>query len=509
MTGGESIDRRTVARGASMAMLSRTGALIEAVAQPLYIWLFGLAAYGIFVTLWAAMNLVSKFVDFSMTSALQRLVPGEADEARVHAVLRVALLVGLLPALGVAVAVQWRAAAIAAFISAQAGYPLDAPVVALFAWALPLWTFVEVATSAIRAKGAFGPEIRLRIFWEQVLRIAFALLFFVLGSANGLILAYLGSLSITALISVRLLGRHYRLRRLLTAPAARAPLGPTIAVGIALLPPNLARRLLIDAPPILLATLLPAGGAVAAGLFEVARKISTIPHIVRQGFQYVLAPLASAQSRIDRAMLGPLYRFSTRLSAALVLPLGGFVACAGTDILSVYRPETIVALPALQMLVAGRVVEAIVGPAGAVVEMIGHRLLPLLNSVLGIGVWLALAVWLIPHSGVLGMAVAVSAGTVIMAWAGSFELYLSDGLRIWDRWLARCLGIGIGGLLAMLAILAVLAGPVRFAALAMVWLAASWLAMRYGLAPDDRTALGGVGARLRLARGLGDGGGAD
>lgn len=499
MNNGDNIDRRTVARGAWLAMLSRTGALIEAIAQPLYIWLFGLAAYGIFVTLWAAMNLVSKLIDLSMTSALQRLVPGETDEARVHAVLRVALLVALLPSLAIAIAMQWWAGPFADFIGTQAGYRLDARVVALFAWALPLWTFVEMATSAIRAKGAFGPEIRLRIFWEQVLRIAFALIFFTLGQANGLILAYLASLSLTAAISVRLLARHYRLRLVLTAPSALAPLLPTIGTGIALLPPNLARRLLIDAPPILLATLLPAGGAVAAGLFEVARKISTVPHIVRQAFQYVLAPLASAQSRIDRTMLGPLYRFSTRLSTALVLPLGGFIACAGADILSVYRPETIAALPALQILVAGRVFEAIVGPAGAVVEMIGHRLLPLLNSALGVGLWLLLALPLTPHWGLLAMAAAVSAGTVVMAWAGSFELYLSDGLKIWDRWIARCIAVGAGGLLAMLATIALLAGPARFAALVAIWLGTSWLAVRHGLPREDREALGGTGAKLRLA----------
>ena len=51
----------------------------------------------------------------------------------------------------------------------------------MFAWALPLWTFIEIATSAARARRAFGPEIRLRIFWEQIARILFAVGFFLLG----------------------------------------------------------------------------------------------------------------------------------------------------------------------------------------------------------------------------------------------------------------------------------------------------------------------------------------
>jgi hypothetical protein len=58
-------------------------------------------------------------------------------------------------------------------------------------------------------------------------------------------------------------------------------------------PATIGRRLLFDAPPLVLNLML-AGtrGAVAAGLFEIARKISTVPLIVRQAFAYVMAPLS-------------------------------------------------------------------------------------------------------------------------------------------------------------------------------------------------------------------------
>jgi hypothetical protein len=67
-----------------------------------------------------------------------------------------------------------------------------------------------------------------------------------------------------------------------------------------------------------------ARGASAAGLFEIARKLSTVPYIVRQSFQYVLAPLSSAQAHADRSAVGPLYHFASRVSTALVVPLAGF-----------------------------------------------------------------------------------------------------------------------------------------------------------------------------------------
>ncbi|HEX9932872.1 MAG TPA: polysaccharide biosynthesis protein, partial [Allosphingosinicella sp.] len=419
------VTRDEVARGAGLAGLARMGALIEAVAQPLYTWLFGLATYGLYVALWAAVNLLANIIDLSMTAALQRIVPTEQADERVHGAVKLALLVSVLPAAAAAAAIALHAEAIAALFSAAPEDRAFLPrAIAFFAWALPLWTFVEVATSAARARRAFGPEIRLRIFWEQVARIGFALGFFALAFGGiGLVLAHLCSLALTALLSVRLLARYYDLRLLVRAPIPADLARNVLLSGVALLPSNLSRRLLIDAPPLVLNVMLPgARGASAAGLFEIARKISTVPHIVRQAFQYVLGPLSSAQASADRAQIAPLYRFASRVSTALVVPLGGLLVFAGADILSVYRPEVREALPLLWILVAARVLEAIVGPAATIVEMTGHRVLPLVNSFAAVALWAVLALLLTPGGGAFGMAIAVATATLVGAWAAMIEL---------------------------------------------------------------------------------------
>jgi len=248
------VTRGEVARGAGLAGLSRMGALIEALAQPLYIWLFGLATYGIYVVLWGAVSLTANLVHLSMPLALQRVVPKE-EEAGAHGAVKLALLIALVPSTLIALIVTLNAGAIASIFSAA---PDDAPhlplAVAIFVWALPLWTFIEVATAAARARRAFGPEIRLRIFWEQIARILFALGFFALGAGSlGLMAAHLCSLAITALLCVPLLGRYYDLRLLIRAPLPRpgaqspplrrrpAPLEPR--------PPSADRRAAIGAQP--------------------------------------------------------------------------------------------------------------------------------------------------------------------------------------------------------------------------------------------------------------------
>ncbi|MEA3045193.1 MAG: hypothetical protein QOH47_3031 [Sphingomonadales bacterium] len=494
------VTRGEVARGAGLAGLSRMGALIEALAQPLYTWLFGIATYGIYVVLWGAVSLATNLVHLSMPLALQRVVPKEEDAAA-HGAVKLALLIALAPSTLIATAVSLNASAVASIFSAA---PEDAPhipqAVAMFVWALPLWTFIEVATSAARARRAFGPEIRLRIFWEQIARILFALGFFALGAGSvGLMAAHLCSLAITALLCVRLLGRYYDLKLLVRAPLPPGLARNLILSGVGLLPSNLARRALIDAPPVVLNLILPgARGASAAALFEIARKISTVPLIVRQAFQYVLGPLSSAQAHADRAEVAPLYHFASRVSTALVVPLAGLLVFAGVDILSLYRPEARAALPLLFILVGARAIEAIVGPASAIVEMIGHRALPLLNAFIAIALWIGLAAWLTPAYGALGMAIAVGAATIGSSYAATIQLQLSDGLNPFDRKLVQGLALALAGCALMALAEYLLRGPARFAACAALWAATSWLTLRYGLTRDDRLALGGLSRRLRL-----------
>jgi O-antigen/teichoic acid export membrane protein len=180
------------------------------------------------------------------------------------------------------------------------------------------------------------------------------------------------------------------------------------------------------------------------------------------------------------------------------VPLAGLIAFTGADILSVYRREAQAALPLLAILCAARAVEAIVGPAGTIVEMIGHRALPLLNSLIAFLLWAALAFWLTPAMGAMGMAIAVSVAIVASTWAAAVELEISDRLSPFDRKLFQGMAIALAGVGAMALAAAQLGGPLRFAANMTLWTATSWLALRYGLTREDRLALGGLSRKLRL-----------
>ncbi len=90
----QNVDSSDVARGAGLAAVARLGALIEVIAQPAYTWMFGLTGYGVYVVLWAIVNILANILDLALGQALQRIVPSTTDEAEQHGVVRFALLLG-------------------------------------------------------------------------------------------------------------------------------------------------------------------------------------------------------------------------------------------------------------------------------------------------------------------------------------------------------------------------------------------------------------------------------
>src|SRR3546814_5594918 len=72
--------------------------------------MFGLAGYGLYAVLWAAVNLLENIFDLGMTSAMQCTVPQSASGADAAAALRTAMVFGVGPCILVAALVAVFAA---------------------------------------------------------------------------------------------------------------------------------------------------------------------------------------------------------------------------------------------------------------------------------------------------------------------------------------------------------------------------------------------------------------
>jgi O-antigen/teichoic acid export membrane protein len=480
MTDGKTDDEisaRDVAKGAGTTLLARLGGVLEVVAQPLYIWLFGLAGYGFYGALWAATNLTQNVADLGTTGAMQRVIPQAASAQKEAAALRAALILGVVPCILIAIAVFILAEPVSKFFNADARDTAQATeIIRLFIWALPLWSFVEVATSALRARRIFGAEIRLRLFWEQLIRLLVVVsLFFAGWSTRALYVGHLISLGATCLLCVRLLAKNFELRLMFKGPLFDDMFHATLKAGLAVLPTNIALRIFGDGPAIALNAILPgASGAVATSLYIVARKISSLVQLVRTAFAYVLAPLASALSKDGKEKVSSIYGFSTRVLVTLALPLAAVLGAMGTTILPIFGPGVEQALIALWILLASRAFEAVCGAAAPIQQVVSAHRHQLVGSITGVVLAFVIGGIFTPQYGLNAMAWAVALGLAAASAIPMIQLNLHDDLHPFERpffaVLLKALCVAVAGSLLIVTIqfVPLLAQRVLFAGLVLV-----------------------------------------
>lgn len=496
-------DVSRVAGGAGLAILGRLGALIEAVSVVVFTWAYGAETFGLFAVLWSYVKVSTALSDAAMTTALQRFVPrvAAADEAKVtgYAIKLSFMLACVFALLG-----TYYAPALATFFnvaSADAEHLIN--VIRIYVWVLPFWTMVEVGTAAIRARRKFGPEIRVRIFYEQGLRLVTAIVFFYIGlNTYGLFLAHLLSVLLAGVLALRLLAKHYSLRDLVMAPMTGELPKEMWKYGISVMPSNLIKKLFSEFPVMLLNYALPgAAGAAAGGYYSVARKIASALQVVRLAFEYVMAPMAAEKAgQKDRTTLVHMYAFATRLSICLALPMGAALYVMRTDILAALEPGFQAAATAIAVLVTGRVVEAASGPSTAIIEMLGHRLAPPINGLIGLTAFLLIGWHTIPEYGVTGAAIGAAIGLNVTAYLAFFQSAFVFKLLPYTRDILKPLLVSIicaSTLLAAATLGPILPTPASLVIAIIGLIVALVILVRFGLSADDAAALGKPARWLR------------
>ncbi|MGX7926149.1 lipopolysaccharide biosynthesis protein [Tsuneonella sp. HG094] len=498
------IDNRRVAKDLGTSTLARFAGVIEVVAQPLYVWMYGLASFGLYAVLWSIVNMVENFADLGMTSAMQRTVPQAASRREQAHAFRAALILGVLPCLAIAiVAVIFSHQVAHLFNAAPEDEERLSTAIQIFAWALPLWAFVEIATSALRAQRLFGPEIRLRVFWEQLIRLLFACIFWLLGwGFIGLLAAHLLSLTMTAILAGRLVVRFFSMEDLLKGKAEGPIFWETARAGLAIMPANLSQRFYSDGGVIALNWILPGtSGAVAAGLFTIARKVSSLIQAIRLAFAYVLSPLTSALARGERSEVQSIYGFATGVLFALALPSGLVLVAASPAVMSLFGKEANPAIPAVMILVGSRIVEALAGAAQPIQQVISSYRAQLVAAILGMVVAVIVGRLLLPEWGLTGMAIAVTSGLCTGAVLPVFQMWFDEGLTPLNDHFGRTfvVTVTVSTVFAAIAFASNLLPDLVSVPLTLVlMLAATWTACRFALPLHDREALGKTGRALKL-----------
>lgn len=489
-------DIRQIAGGAGLAFVGRLGALIEALSVVVFTWAYGAETFGLFAVLWSYVKVATALSDVAMTTSLQRFVPRVSKDQEAN-VAGFALKLSFLIAVFFALLGTYFAPAVSGFINVGAADQEHlTSVIRIYVWVLPFWTAVEVGTAAIRARRKFGPEIRVRIFYEQGLRLVAAVVFFFAGlDTYGLFLAHLLSVVLAAFLALKLIAKHYDMGAVLAAPLTGPLARDMRKYGFSVMPSNMIKKLFSEFPVMMLNYLLPgAAGAAAGGYYSVARKLASALQVVRLAFEYVMAPLAAEKAgKGDKQRLQHMYAFATRMSVSLALPFGAALYLARGDILSALEPEFQAAATAIAVLVAGRVLEAASGPSQSIVEMLGHRFLPPTNGLVGLSVFVWMGWTLIPESGVTGAAIAAAIGLNITAYLAFFQSTLLFKLFPYTREILKPALISLmsaGILVTMAEAGPTLQPPIGLITAIIGLIVALLFLVRFGLKTEDAAALG-------------------
>ncbi|RMF14387.1 MAG: hypothetical protein D6757_06355 [Alphaproteobacteria bacterium] len=509
MAESRQADRRALLGGAGLAFLGRLGALVEAASLPIFLALYGPVLFGLYATLWAAARLLSAGTQMGMVLALQRFVPAlEDDEAAVHRVVGIAFVTVLFAGVLAALAVVAAAPEIAARLDREGALGSDAiGIVRLYAWILPGWSMVEVLTASVRARRRFGPEIRVRVFYEQAARLVLATgLAFAGVHRYGLFVAHLASVLFAALLAWRLTVRFYDRRRLLAIGGDPVLIRRVIGYALPLVPSELIVRAFSELPVVLLNQLLPgAQAAAAAGFYAIARKIASVLQLVYNAFDYVLSPLAAwRHGKADMRAVADMYRYSTRLMLVIGAIVAAGLAAASDLLVALLGHEAGPVAPTLMLLLAGRYASFLFGQAQAVVRTTMPSWLVLLNGLAGLAVMLAGVLLLAPARGPVGAAIGAAAGLIVMHALAALELAVRYRLVAFSRELFRPLAVAWAAAAGLLAIDRAMAGwpaSAQLLLLILLLVLSFALVLRYGLHDEDAEAFGSLARRLRGRRG--------
>lgn len=497
-------DNAAVARSAGKAFMGRLGALVEVVGLPIFAYLYGATTMGVYFTVWAVIRISTRITEFGMPTALQRFVPQSDCPERAASLVKSAMTVALLLSTALATFFYVFAPHLAGLINAdETDTEHLVTIIHIYAWVLPFWTSIEVLTATVRAQRRFGPEIKVRVFYEQGIRLVAGVLLFWLGFETlGLFYAHLFSAFIAAALAVRLSARYYDYKAVLLAPFDWSVTRELLSYSAAITPAYLIKDLHSELPLVMLNQLLPgADGAHAAGIYGVARRIASVLIVVRQSFEYVIAPFASAKNAAARhSELQEMYAFSTRLICCLIVPLAALLLVTRHEVLLLFKPEFRAAADIILILAAGRMFEALTGPACTLIEMLGHHMLPLINGIIGVAALVILGVVLTPEHGAMGAAIAAAIGINTTAILSLVEAYVLYRLQPYQLSLAKPFAIALASsvLMAELSDMARPAGnPAEMTAAALGLFITVTLVVRYGLLPEDVRALGRIGRWIK------------
>ncbi len=481
----------TMAKSSSMVFLGTiVGRALNFAAQVLLSNTLGLAAFGAFTLGQSLLSFLTSFSQAGLHQATTRyLAMGRANNQPgvIRGVMRFAAPRVILTSLALGLGLVVFREPIAAWLFRK---PEIAPVLFWVGIILPFLCVMNWLGFALRGFRAVKAEAVLKDVVHPVLFIVlcFCALAFSTLSLQATWWAFLASTALAMLYGGVRIYRHVR-----ATPRAKknGSLGKEIR-RFAL--PIWVNRLFVALMSQSDRLLIGAFSSIAqVGMYHAAYRLAMFQTMAMTSFVPMFSTaIAEAFARDERQNIVHYYRMVVRWSLLVTLPVCLICVSFAAELLQLFGKEFQAGVPILMLVTAASFVDAAVGPAGQILQMIGRErsglALVMVAAILSVGMNLLL----IPTWGAIGAAMGTTIGIMVLNFGRVIALRRFLGVFPYTWLTVRLLLIGL-----IAATLAWLATPLGIAIKAIVLFGVLGVGkMLWGLEKEDREMFGRLKSKL-------------
>jgi O-antigen/teichoic acid export membrane protein len=170
------------------------------------------------------------------------------------------------------------------------------------------------------------------------------------------------------------------------------------------------------------------------GLFAVALSLQGPAGVFLSGIVNIWAPVVTdlyEKGEIER--LGSLYQTITRWIVTFAFPISAAMILEPDLFLVFFGKDAASAAPIIAVLAAGNLFYSGTGPTGYVLSMTGRPGVNFINSIVGVALYIALGLWIVPKHGALGMAWVDAIVTALVNTARVIQAKILVGVQPFGR----------------------------------------------------------------------------
>jgi O-antigen/teichoic acid export membrane protein len=368
---------------------------------------------------------VSTVVLLGLDVGVARFLPRRPDAAFRRGVLRaayrVAMPLGVLAGAGIFL----LADPIATQVLTD---PSLAPVVRVFAVAIPLATLLKVSVGAIRGNQRATQKALVRNVTQPVTRFGLIIVALGLGFGSlGVAWAYVGAYAAAGGLALYFVLRHTELLEAVTpTPVSRDLFSFSAPLAVTSVATLIVSGIGIDS--VMLAYFTTTG---AVGDYNVVYPMANLTIVVFSAFSFLFMPLLSELHSEGRTNeMGRLLQVVTKWLFLGTLPLVLGLILVPSRVISITFGQAYVgAAPSLSVLAVGFFVHSVLGANRGVLESAGRTRLIMLDSLAAALVNVVLNLLLIPPLGVLGAAIATTLAYLTLNLAYVVQGYRTLGVQ--------------------------------------------------------------------------------